>query len=273
MQSAVLTQQSGRLFESTFNLSIIAYGSAHLTGPELAAIRKKSLPGFRTALSPQLLRHSDDQTLSALAAMSTAMGQLATTDSDFGKWAVVSASRNLGRSAFAAVMDKYRSEGPWGVSVQVIPHCTAHAVAGTVSLALHSHGPCIGAGSGDNGEVEALLAAASILRQHHWPGVWVLFSGWSPDLAIDFAGQPISHSVCAATALALECNISPHSRGRIHIQWKPDSTDLTENDPPSLSLAEIAANTSDGKTSWSSSSTSGIQIHVELFSSPEIYAC
>src|SRR5205823_5171037 len=135
----------------------------------------------------------------------------AVAEADFSNWAIVSSSRNLGRSAFATVIDNYRSEGPWGVSVQVIPHCTAHAIAGTISLALASHGPCIGAGSGSVGELDALLSVASILRQANWCGAWVVFTGWSPELAIDLTGRPTSDSICLATAIAVMRRPTPNA--------------------------------------------------------------
>jgi len=150
-------------------------------------MRKEPLSGFPKVLSPQLLRHSDEQTLSALVAVSKAMqrGDMANGLQQLGDCLLV---RHLGRSAFAAVIERYRTEGPWGVSVQVIPNCTAHSIAGTISLALSSHGPCIGAGSGSAGELDALVSVASILRQKDWCGAWIVFSGWSPELAIDPTG-------------------------------------------------------------------------------------
>src|SRR4051794_38541852 len=106
MQSATMPQKLIRPDTKAFELSIVARGSARLTMPELAAIRKESLTSFPTALSPQLLRHSDEQTLSALVAVSEAIKCSAIANSDFGNRAIVSSSRNLGRSAFATVIDK-----------------------------------------------------------------------------------------------------------------------------------------------------------------------
>ncbi len=154
---------------NSVDLNIVARGVARLTADELAAVRKDSVPNLPVRLSPQLLRHSDEQTLAALVALSNAFESASSLNAGFDDWAVISSSQNLGRCAFATVIEKYRVEGPWGVSVQVIPHCTAHAVAGTASLALASHGPCIGVGGCTAGQVDALISGSSILnRAEHW---------------------------------------------------------------------------------------------------------
>ena len=160
MQSATMPQHATQSSAESILISIVASACAQLTVSELAAVRKESLLNFPNPLSPQLLRHSDEQTLAALVALSKIMPKISQEPNHFGDWAVVSCSSNLGRSAFATVIDKYRHEGPWGVSVQVIPHCTAHAVAGTVSLAIGSHGPSISAGSGANGAPRPLCRLA-----------------------------------------------------------------------------------------------------------------
>src|SRR5262249_55024192 len=94
-------------------LSIVACGGACLSFAELARIPKEPPVGLPRTLSPQLLKHSDEQTLASLVAVSQAINQAQLTDKDFANWAIISTSRNLGRSAFATVIDKYRDEGPW----------------------------------------------------------------------------------------------------------------------------------------------------------------
>ena len=184
-------------------LAIVALGRARLTMPELAAMRKAPPPGFAARFSTQLLKHSDEQTLAALTALGTALTESELEQEDFSRWAVISSSRYIGRSAFAAVIDKYRVEGPWGVSVQVIPHRSPHSVSGTISMALGNHGPCIGVGAGPDDEVHALASVAGALRRRQWAGAWVVLSAWTPELAIDRAGRPTSDSQCQAAALAL----------------------------------------------------------------------
>ncbi|HEY4234108.1 MAG TPA: hypothetical protein VGM76_11815 [Lacipirellulaceae bacterium] len=265
MKTAVLSQRRTRPDFKPAELSIVASGAARMTMPELAALRKESLPNLPVPLSPLLLRHSDEQTLAALAAISKATKSIAMASKDFRDWAIVSSSRSLGRGAFAAVVDKYRSEGPWGVSVQVIPHCTAHAVAGTLSLAIGSHGPCSGTGGR---EVDAVLSAASILRQPGWCGAWIVFSAWLPELAIDTSGRPTSDSICMAAAIAVTRQRSACSLGTIRIA-APRAADLasrdaSEGEASSVGFTEFLCDQSGHRRSWASPATSAVQIEVDL---------
>jgi hypothetical protein len=265
MQTVALSQPRARLDFKPVELSIVARGAARLTMPELAALRKESLPNLPVRLSPQLLRYSDEQTLAALVALSEATKSIALASKDFGDWAIVSTSRNLGRSAFAAVVDKYRSEGPWGVSVQVIPHCTAHAVAGTLSLAIGSHGPCIGAG---DDELNAVLSAACVLRQPGWCGAWIVFSGWLPELTIDTSGRPTSDSICTAAAIAVTRQPSGCSLGTIRIAApripKLLSREATTGETSSTGFTEFLSDERGDRRTWSSAAMSNIRIEVEL---------
>jgi hypothetical protein len=263
MQTAIMPMKRVWPDTSPVDLSIVASGSAGLTMPELAAMRKEPLSSFPTVLSPQLLRHSDEQTLSALVAVSKAMQRGDVAQWDFSNWAIVSSSRNLGRSAFAAVIERYRTEGPWGVSVQVIPHCTTHSIAGTISLALASHGPCIGAGSGSAGEVDALVSVASILRQKDWCGAWIVFSGWSPELAIDPTGQPTSDSICLAAAIAVTRQPSANALGRIRINVPAQST-ATLVEESYGTLTDFLAGARGDHRSWSSPASSAVCVDVEF---------
>jgi hypothetical protein len=268
MLTASIPYDRLRVDAKAVELSIVASGTARLTASEMAAIRKDSLPGLPTRLSPQLLRHSDEQTLTALVALSTAMKSISMASKSFADWAIVSSSCNLGRSAFAKVIDKYKSEGPWGVSVQVIPHCTAHAVAGTISLALDSHGPCIGAGGAVDGGIEALLSAASVLRQSNWCGAWIVVSAWSPEPAIDATGRPESDSICSAAAIAVTRQSSACALGRIRLEargiHRRQQPDKFENKAPSTGLIDFFANLSGDCNRWHGPATSRIRIRVEL---------
>lgn len=268
MLAATIPYDHARANAKAIELSIVASGSARLTVSEMAAIRKDSLPGFPTRLSPQLLRYSDEQTLAALVAVSSALKSISLASKNFADWAIVSSSRNLGRSAFAKVIDKYRSEGPWGVSVQVIPHCTAHAVAGTISLALESHGPCVGAGGGADGGIEALMSAASVLKQSDWCGAWIVVSAWSPEPALDSAGQAISDSICSAAAIAVTRQPSACSLGRIRLEAhrapEKQQGDTLQNKEASTNLVDFFANSASDCDKWSSPATSGIRIYVEM---------
>jgi hypothetical protein len=172
--------------------------------PELAALRQDPGLRFPPQVTPHFLKNSDDQTITTLAAVHEAIRNMDRSPEDFREWGVVSASRFVGRGAFAATLHKYGNDGPWGVSVQVVPHNLLHSVSSTISLSLPCQGPCLGAGGGPRGEVDALLAAANLLADPSRPGVWVTWSYWNPELQIDARGKPISESHCFATVLALQ---------------------------------------------------------------------
>jgi len=270
MQSATMPQNATRVSGKPVMLSIEAIGSAGLTMAEIVASRKEPFTCFPRALSPQLLRHSDEQTIVALVALSEAMHSFAPTRSDYGDWAIVSSSRNLGQSAFAGVMNKYRDDGPWGVSVQVIPNCTAHAVAGTISLALASHGPCIGVGSNPGREVEALYSIASILRRPNWTGGWIVFSGWSPELTLDTRGLPVSASTCFAAVLFVMEQPSVNSIGQIRLEapghdtssWTADKT--RDRRISSEDLTEFLVGVGDDGGLWLSRPSNSIGVEINI---------
>lgn len=191
--------------DQTLRLAIIAHGAAALTSRDFAALRQPADerlgPRFHK-LKPQFLKHSEEQTLAALVAASSALDHVEPAD-DFSLWAVVSSTRYLARSAFAAVIDKYQIDGPWGVSVQAIPHGTPHAVASTLSLALGIYGPCIGAGAAAGDESQSLLSAAGLLQDPRRPGAWLIFSAWSSESPTEGIGQHAADGVCLAAALAV----------------------------------------------------------------------
>jgi hypothetical protein len=244
-------------------LSILAAGTTRMTMAELDAVRKESLRCLPRFLSPQLLKHSDEQTLASLVAVSEAIRSANMELGDFPDWAIVSSSKNLGRSDFAAVIDKYRQEGPWGVSVQVIPHCTAHAVAGTISLALDCHGPCIGVGR----EAEAFHSAACVLRRSDWFRVWIVLSSWSPEPSIDSTGRAKSDAFCLAAAIAVTREWTACSLGRIYWDTRTAPKDISagsERRPLAPSFLEFLADRSAVRRKWSSPATDALRVHVEL---------
>jgi hypothetical protein len=202
---------------TSIELPIVAVGCAQLDMHELAVVRQRSLPEFVSSLPPNLLKHSDEQTLASLVALQRAIAQPCLAGEDYSQWGIVSSSRFLGRAAFAAVMDRYRADGPWRVSVQVIPHRTPHAVSGTMSLALHSHGPSLGAGGGIDDDGQAVLTLASLLRPGGCPGAWAAFSAWSPEPSVE-RDQPLTTaSLCHAVVLAIVNRPIARSLGRLRI--------------------------------------------------------
>lgn len=260
-----------RTAATSFDLAILAGGRANLSLADIAAARQTVAGKFSAALKPQLLKHSDPQTLSAIEALSAATHQLGCSqDIDLGggfaDWAIISATQYLGRSAFAAVIEKYQIDGPWGVSVQVIPHTSPHAVASTLSLALASHGPCIGVGAAPGEEPQALLTAATLLERPEIPGAWLVLSGWLQEQATDDACQPAVEGRCRAVALAVVCGRSAavaSAIGRITFRVDP-----TASSGDSANLLTWLMNAIRDRESTHRTSSGNVRIAVEWFGAP-----
>jgi hypothetical protein len=225
-------RQSGDSIE----LAVAAFGAAGLGFDELARVRREP-PNFAARLAPQLLKRSDEQTLASLVALERAISSHSPGGHDYSNWAVLSASRYLGRSSSAALIDKYPTSGPWGVSVHSPAHFSPHAVASTVSLALGNCGPSIGVGGGPGAEPGVLLAAVCLLQRHPWEGCWVLLSGWSPELEIRPDGSPKSASQCLAVALGLVRGTPAGRLGQFRVRSLRDAPPTLDAPPPLDSAA------------------------------------
>jgi hypothetical protein len=202
---------------------VTSYATTRLTYDSVNALRKQSdtLPG---ALGNSVLRHSDEQTLTALFAVKDAISRFEKRPDDFQNWGVVFSTRYLGRTAFAQALNKFAIDGPWNVSVQVVPNRSLHSPASMLGLALGCHGPCVGVGGGLDGEPDAWLTAISLLDQQSLPGIWLVFSGWEPDERIDIEGTPLTETNCTTLALALQpaSTVNPTARLRlVYDQFAP----------------------------------------------------
>jgi hypothetical protein len=226
-----------------FRCELAAWTVVRIGLPELAAVRQQPGLRFPPQVTPQFLKNSDDQTITTLMAVHETIRSMDRSPADFREWGVVSSSRYVGRGAFAATLHKYGNDGPWGVSVQIVPHNLLHSVSSTISLSLPCQGPCLGAGGGAQGEVDALLAAANLLADPSRPGVWVTWSSWDPELQIDARGKPTSESHCIATVLALQPIRDDHPRAQLEIRaahgHAARSVAATESKSPLHTLASV----------------------------------
>src|SRR2546428_8215646 len=175
---------------------VAAFGSVHFTLDMFPALRKKPGPGIGQSLPNNFLKHTDEQTVASLAAVLQAVDRCGLSETNFRNWGVVAAPAFLGRATLVSALQHYADEGAWGISPHFIPHCSQHAVAGTISQALKIHGPNFGTGGGPAGAVEALLAGAVLLEGNQLPGVWAVISGWEPEMIPDREGKPTAGCTC-----------------------------------------------------------------------------
>jgi len=155
-------------------------------------------------------------------------------------WGVVAASRFLGRANLARSFQSFLAEGVWGTSPHLIPHFALHSASGTISLGLGLHGPNLGVGGGLHAAAEGFLAALTWLSSGNLPGVWLVLSGWSPELVPDRSGGSPAAVDCQALAIALEAP-SPSSGGRMFRAKVGDESDRLRAPVDLIGLAESLA--------------------------------
>ena len=197
--------RSGDGVEPTLAGEVLGHGLFRMAPRDLAALRRRPgpVPEGWSRVPPSLLRYADEQTVVATAAVFSALGTLGVPPEGFADWGVVVASRYLGRANLAAALRSFQAEGVWGTSPHLIPHFALHSPSGTISLALGLHGPNLGVGGGLHAAAEGFLVALTWLAAGRVPGVWLVFTGWSPELVPDRRGQPPTGGECQALALAL----------------------------------------------------------------------
>lgn len=149
------------------------------------------------------LKHFDDQTLLALLAVQDALAAHNWPEKSFADWGVLACSSFFGRAGNAQAVQRFQQEGAWGVSPNMIPHHSLHAVAGTISQALKMHGPNFGVGCGAVPGPEAILLAAAMIGDQRLPGLWLVLTGWQTEFIPEKELHATNAPACHAVALAL----------------------------------------------------------------------
>jgi hypothetical protein len=135
-------------------------------------------------------------------------------------------------------MNRFRDEGVWGVSPHLIPHFALHSPAGTLSLVLGIHGPNLGTGGGRFCTTDGVLTALSWLSSGIVPGVWLVATGWAPEMSLADDAQPREDAQCEALALAL---VPPGSEGTSGLRLRLIPS-LRATDPRPVDIAKLAEN-------------------------------
>jgi hypothetical protein len=184
---------------------ITGHGLFRMSPADVPALRRRPgpIPEGWTGIAPSVLRYSDEQSIAGTAATLTAIERMGLPSEALEDWGVVAASRYLGRASLAVALRNFLDEGVWGTSPHLIPHFALHSPAGTISLALGLHGPNVGVGGGLHAVAEGFLAALTWLSSGGVPGVWLVLSGWSPELVPVQRGNDAAAGECQALAIAL----------------------------------------------------------------------
>jgi hypothetical protein len=188
---------------------VTAYATQRATTEMLPGLRQKPSPLTREPLPGSFWKHADDQTVVGMAAVFQAIQRHGLDPGSFRDWGVIAAPRFLGRAALAIALNRFALEGAWGISPHLIPHRSLHSISGTVSQALKIHGPNFGVGGGPNAAAEALAVAGGLIADERLPGVWVVMTGYDPEMAPSNPADPeggalaATRPVAGAVALAL----------------------------------------------------------------------
>lgn len=207
--------------------TLVGHASVRFNPAEVAVRRKSPGPACGK-LSNTLLKHADEQTVAALAALLHAIDQHRLAPSGpaaFRDWGVIGAARFIGRDILSRDMPDFLKEGPWGVSPHIIPHRSLHSPSGAISVALGTAGPNYGTGGGPGYEGEGLLSALSLLWDRRLPGVWLVASRIDPpDAPCNRSGAIPEGTFAEAVALAFV----PSGAGtRLELDTTAQGTQLT----------------------------------------------
>ena len=211
---------------------IRAFAVLRVRQDEFPALRKQPGPDVGKSLSPGMLRQAEEQSVAASAAVFHAIKDFNLQSVSFAEWGVVGAPCLLGRTASAAVLDKFRRLGPRGVSPLVSPYLSLHAVSAMISVALQAHGPNLGVGGGPGAVAEGLLTGLTLLLEPATPGVWLALTGWDSQPGAEDSGA--APAICHAVALALTPVAANETGLRLNYVVSPTRSDSSSGDVTSL---------------------------------------
>ena len=125
----------------TVSIRVLARAVVRAGSDAFAALRQSPGTIIGAPLPANFLKHADEQTVAAVAAVLRATHLYGLAQHDFSNWGVLAAPRFLARPIVAQAVKRFRQEGACGVSPPLIPHRPLHSVSGPVSPALHLHAP------------------------------------------------------------------------------------------------------------------------------------
>ena len=240
MQPLVVSPRIGKAIEA----QVLSWGTVRAWPEQLATWRKQPDPMPPEPVTPSTLKHSEEQSVAALWAVCEAIAGIEPKGTRFTDWGVIAAPRFCGRTANAVSSQRFLKEGAWGVSPNVIPHQSMHAVSGTISQILKIHGPNFGVGNGWSSTSEGWLLAATMLSEGYLPGLWFVLTGHTGEFLPEGADCQASRLECEAVAFALVPKRGIQSGLCVRICPEEASIRDPENDPflgamPAFSLSQL----------------------------------
>jgi hypothetical protein len=221
---------------------VAGHVSCRYSQADLTAMRQKTLELPAKTIAPAVLKNSDDQTIAGLHAVARAIQVGRLQSVDFLKWGAIASPRFFARPIMAHSLTRYAAEGAWGISPHLIPHRTLHSLSGTLSQILNIQGPNYGVGGGWDGAAEALLAGSAILADGELPGLWVVLTGFDPEVCPPPTQDPAAKApdnTCVAVAMALTPGTTRDVSLGLTVAM--DRQDGVDEAAPSLTLEGLAA--------------------------------
>jgi hypothetical protein len=198
------------------SLSLSGWGTARADLASIPAMRK-SLPSWAPEGTPgHFLKHADEQTVLAVAAVDQAIRSCGSDPAHFQNWAIIAAPRFIGRLAGTATLDRFARGGGPAISPHVIPQHSLHSISGALSILLASRQPNFGVGGAGDSLAEGLLAALTFPAPL-CIGAWFVATSWDPEPQINELGNCTNTPVGYAVALALESAATAQACGRLRL--------------------------------------------------------
>jgi hypothetical protein len=188
--------------ETELSAALLGWGTARADLTAIPAMRK-SLPAWAPVGTPgHFLKHADEQTVLAVAAVDQAISSTGLSADDFRDWAIIAAPRYIGRLAGTMTLNRFTRGGGPAISPHVIPQHSLHSISGALSILLSSRQPNIGVGGTSDSLVEGLLAALTF-PETKCAGAWLIATAWDPEPRVDEQAGCMNSPVCHAVALGL----------------------------------------------------------------------
>ena len=197
-------------------MSLSGWGTARADLASIGPMRKALPPWAAADIPGHFLKHADEQTVLAVAAVDQAIRASDATSASYADWAIIAAPRFIGRIAGVATLERFSRGGGPAISPHVIPQHSLHSVAGALSILLGSRKPNFGVGGAGDALAESLLAALTFAASN-CQGVWLVATAWDPEPQLDDQGQCLNQPVCYAAALALQTAATAATCGTLQL--------------------------------------------------------
>lgn len=202
---------------TNLSASLLGWGTSQADLPTIAGLRKK-LPAWAPSDTPgHFLKHADEQTVLAVAAIDQAISSANLDVQQFKNWSIIAAPRFIGRIAGVSTLERFGRGGGPAISPHVIPQHSLHSISGALSILLSSRQPNFGIGGTADSLAEGLLAALTFPASGR-TGTLLVATAWEPEPQLDDQANCTNAPVCHAVALALQTASQAGSCGELHLQ-------------------------------------------------------